>query len=99
MRITVFGTIHKLCLLNYYIHQKELSPQFGIRVTCIEPGAVDTELTETITDEELMDDFKDQMGDLNFLESKDIANSIYYAVSQPDDVHVNELQVRPTSQA
>lgn len=78
--------------------RQELSPEFGIRVTCVEPGAVDTELLETITDEELMEDFQGQMGDLDFLESEDIANSIYYAVSQPDDVHVNEVQVRPTSQ-
>ena len=78
--------------------RQELSPEFGIRVTCIEPGAVDTELLETITDEELMEDFQDQMGDLDFLESEDIADSIYYAVSQPNDVHVNELQIRPTSQ-
>ena len=37
-------------------------------------------------------------GQIDFLDKQDIANAIYYALSQPDGVHVNELQVRPTSQ-
>ena len=78
--------------------RKELAPKYGIRVTCIEPGAVETELLDTITDDELMQDFKDSFGDIEFLSKDDIANAIYYALTQPDGVHVNELQVRPTSQ-
>lgn len=78
--------------------RKELSPKHNIRITCIEPGAVETELTETITDEELMNDFKNKMGDLDFLDSDDIARAIHYAVTQGDNVHVNELQIRPVSQ-
>ena len=78
--------------------RQELAPKFGIRVTCIEPGAVETELTETITDDELMKDVQEMFGQIDFLDKQDIANAIYYALSQPDGVHVNELQVRPTSQ-
>ena len=78
--------------------RKELAPKYGIRVTCIEPGAVETELLDTITDDELMNDFKDSFGDIDFLSKEDIANAIHYALTQPDGVHVNELQVRPTSQ-
>ncbi|PPK85272.1 hypothetical protein CLV84_2164 [Neolewinella xylanilytica] len=78
--------------------RKELAPKYGIRVTCIEPGAVETELLDTITDDELRTDFKDSFGNVEFLDKQDIANAIHYAVSQPDGVHVNELQVRPTSQ-
>jgi NADP-dependent 3-hydroxy acid dehydrogenase YdfG len=78
--------------------RQELAPKFGIRVTCIEPGAVETELTDTITDEELMKDLKPFFENMTFLDSEDIANAIYYAITQPDGVHVNELQVRPTSQ-
>lgn len=78
--------------------RQELSPDHHIRVTCIEPGAVDTELMNSITDKELMDDFKGSMGSVTFLESDDIATAIHYAVTQPDRVNVNELQVRPTDQ-
>ncbi len=78
--------------------RQELSPKHNIRVTCIEPGAVETELTDSITDEELMEDFKSSMGELDFLDSEDIANAIHYAVCEPNGVHINELQVRPTSQ-
>ena len=78
--------------------RQELAPKHGIRVTCIEPGATETELTETITDDELMEDMKDFFGNIDFLAAEDIANAIHYAISQPDGVHVNELQVRPTSQ-
>lgn len=78
--------------------RQELSPSHNIRVTCIEPGAVATELTESITDEELMNDFKEQMGDLDFLDSEEIARAIHYAVSSGDNVNVNEMQVRPVSQ-
>ncbi len=78
--------------------RQELAPKFGIRVTCIEPGAVETELTETITDKELMNDLKGFFDNIEMLSSDDIANAIHYAVTQPDGVHINELQVRPTTQ-
>ena len=76
----------------------ELSPEFGIFVTCIEPGAVETELTESITDDELKEDFADMFGDLDFLDSDDIAEAVHYAASQGDKVNVAELQVRPVGQ-
>ncbi len=78
--------------------RQELAPKHNIRVTCIEPGAVETELTDTITDQELMNDLKGFFDTMVPLNSEDIANAIYYVVTQPDGVHVNELQVRPTSQ-
>lgn len=76
----------------------ELSPNFNIKVTAIEPGAVATELTDTITDEELMNDIGDMFKEMTLLESQDIADSIIYAISQPDRVNVEEVLVMPTSQ-
>ena len=78
--------------------RQELAPKHNIRVTCIEPGAVETELTDTITDKELMEDLKGFFDNIEMLDSEDIANAIHYAITQPDGVHINELQVRPTSQ-
>lgn len=78
--------------------RSELGPQ-GIRVTSIEPGAVDTELTETITDDELMEDMSDLFSGYKILESEDIAEAIRYAVTSPDHVDVEELMVMPTGQS
>lgn len=77
--------------------RQELSPSENIRVTIIEPGAVTTELPETITDEDILEGFE-KMKEMTFLESEDIAESIVYAVSQPGRVNVAEILVMPTEQ-
>jgi NADP-dependent 3-hydroxy acid dehydrogenase YdfG len=69
----------------------------NIRVTVVEPGAVETELPDHITDE----DAKESLGGLlklEILQSEDIANAIAYAVTQPERVSVNEILIRPTQQ-
>ena len=76
----------------------ELSPSDNIKVTAIEPGAVATELTHTITDEEITDGFLKQLSDLEMLESEDIADSIMYALTQPGRTNVSEILVMPTDQ-
>jgi NADP-dependent 3-hydroxy acid dehydrogenase YdfG len=71
----------------------------GIRVTCIEPGVVETELQGHNKDPavvEALAKFRDQIGDP--LEAEDVARAIVYAVTQPDHVAVNEVLVRPTKQ-
>jgi NADP-dependent 3-hydroxy acid dehydrogenase YdfG len=77
--------------------RKELSPKYNIRVTCIEPGAVSTELLDTITDES-MAGFVQATKNMEILQSEDIANAVLYAVSAPDHVNVNEILIRPTAQ-
>ena len=77
--------------------RKELSPEYKIRVTCIEPGVVSTELLETITDES-MAKFIQASKNMETLQSEDIANAILYAIQAPDDVNVNEILIRPTAQ-
>lgn len=69
----------------------------SIRTTSISPGAVATELTATITDEEVQDMFKNGP-DMTPLESKDIAEAVFYAASQPASVNVNEIIVSPSHQ-
>ena len=69
----------------------------NIRVTIVEPGAVATELTDHITDE----DARESLGgllNLERLQAEDIANAIVYAVTQPERVSVNEILIRPTQQ-
>jgi NADP-dependent 3-hydroxy acid dehydrogenase YdfG len=69
----------------------------GIRVTIVEPGAVATELTDHITDEEVREGLKQRS--IEPLQSEDIANAIAYAVGQPQRVSVNEILIRPSQQA
>ena len=69
----------------------------GIRVTVVEPGAVATELTDHITDEEVREGLKQRS--IEPLQPEDIANAITYAVGQPQRVSVNEILIRPTEQA
>ncbi len=68
----------------------------GVRVTIVEPGAVATELTDHITDEEVREGLKQRS--IEPLQSEDIANAIAYAVGQPQRVSVNEILIRPTQQ-
>jgi len=68
-----------------------------IRVTTICPGAVTTELAGTITDEVVMKNMGGQFN-FEFLEPTAIADAIAYAVSQPENVAVNEIIVRPLQQ-
>jgi len=61
--------------------EKELA-RTGVRVTNISPGMVDTDLVT-------------RQGDRQPLKVEDIANSVYFAVTQPEYVNVNEITVRP----
>ena len=75
----------------------EFSPRSKIRVTCIEPGTVSTELLETITDES-MSRFIEASKKMETLQAHDIADAIMYTVQAPLHVNVNEILIRPTQQ-
>ncbi|XP_064637306.1 uncharacterized protein LOC135493708 isoform X2 [Lineus longissimus] len=66
----------------------------GIRVTCIQPGDVSTELMTHSTDNEAVESCSDSSGEKK-LEPEDIANAVVYACSQPSYVAVNEILVEP----
>ena len=70
----------------------------NVRVTVVEPGAVETELTDHITDEEAKEGIN-ALYQLDILQAEDIANAIAYCVTQPARVSINELLIRPTQQA
>lgn len=58
----------------------------GVRVTLVQPGMVETDMTADRTD-------------VPKLVPEDIARGILYALAQPATVDVNELTIRPTGQA
>ena len=68
-----------------------------IRVTTLSPGFVETELGSDITETSA----KDALQEFRkiSLTPDAIARAVLYAVSQPNDVDVNEIIVRPTASA
>ncbi|MCG9893161.1 MAG: SDR family oxidoreductase [Thermosynechococcaceae cyanobacterium MS004] len=69
----------------------------NIRVTIISPGVVQTELGFDITDDSAKEALKEFRKVA--LTPDAIARAVLYTVSQPDDVDVNEMIVRPTASA
>ncbi|MFB5268738.1 SDR family oxidoreductase [Paenibacillus enshidis] len=78
----------------------ELGAKQNIRTTLISPGAVETELYGTITDDSIYP-VLEKLGskDWQQLDPSDIANTVLFAIQQPANVTINELIVRPTSQS
>ncbi|MFW6359573.1 MAG: SDR family oxidoreductase [Chroococcales cyanobacterium] len=67
-----------------------------IRSTNISPGAVGTELPNTITDSDTAS-YVNELYSMA-IDSEAIARAIAYAIEQPKDVDVNEMIIRPTAQ-
>ncbi|MEO1315134.1 MAG: SDR family oxidoreductase [Pseudomonadota bacterium] len=66
-----------------------------IRVTCVNPGVVESDLAATITHEEtkaVIDDYR-----AIALQPADIARAVRHVIEAPDDVDTTEITVRPTA--
>jgi NADP-dependent 3-hydroxy acid dehydrogenase YdfG len=76
--------------------RQEVKP-YNIRTTIISPGAVDTELPNTITDlavgEKVRQFYKEVA-----IPADSFARAVAFAISQPEDVDINEILFRPTRQ-
>ena len=68
-----------------------------VRSTIVEPGAVDTELSDHIRDG-VREQVRQRFVDMKMLESADVADAIVYAVTRPWHVSLNEILIRPTEQ-
>jgi NADP-dependent 3-hydroxy acid dehydrogenase YdfG len=66
-----------------------------IRVTCIHPGVVESELADTITDPVAAEAMKTYRAIA--LQPDAIGRAVRFAIEQPDDVDVNEIVIRPTA--
>jgi len=75
---------------------------YGVRVTDIQPGGVNTELVNSIKYTPVHQAMTSKGGfygqDTENLQSEDIANAIFYALSQPKHVDVSEILIRPRTQ-
>jgi NADP-dependent 3-hydroxy acid dehydrogenase YdfG len=68
-----------------------------VRVSLVEPGAVDTELQDHLRDE-IRDQATARFAEMQILESEDIADAVAYIVTRPRHVAINEVLIRPTEQ-
>lgn len=76
--------------------RQELGPRHGIRVTCIEPGAVATELPRAIADEDYQ---RESSFSATPLAPEAVAEAVVYAVTAPAGATVHEVLLLPTDQA
>jgi NADP-dependent 3-hydroxy acid dehydrogenase YdfG len=92
---TVYSaTKHAVRVISEGLRQ-EVKP-YNIRTTIISPGAVATELPNTITDPEVAARVR-KVYEIA-ISADSFASMVVFAMSQPEDVDVNEILFRPTRQ-
>ena len=74
----------------------EVKP-YNIRTTVISPGALDTELVDRITESDIREGVRKMMDEMA-LPAETFARIVAFAISQPEEVDVNEILFRPTRQ-
>ena len=88
------ATKHAVRALTEGLRQ-EVKP-YNLRTTIISPGAVATELPDSATETDIRDAFR-QFYEIA-VPADSFARAVAYAISQPDDVDINEILFRPTAQ-
>ncbi len=76
--------------------RQEVKP-YNIRTTIISPGAVESELPNSVTEPDIAEAVQGLYADLA-IPADSFARMVAFAMSQPEDVDVNEILFRPTSQ-
>ena len=76
--------------------RQEVKP-YNIRTTIISPGAVQSELPESVTEPDIAEAVKGLYAN-HAISAESFANVVAFAMSQPEDVDMNEILFRPTSQ-
>jgi NADP-dependent 3-hydroxy acid dehydrogenase YdfG len=74
--------------------RQEVKP-YNIRTTVISPGAMRTELADSITEPDIADGIRKHT-DMFGVTAQTFANIVSFAISQPKDVDINEILFRPT---
>jgi NADP-dependent 3-hydroxy acid dehydrogenase YdfG len=90
------ATKHAVRALSEGLRQ-EVTP-YNIRTTIISPGAVVTELPNTITDPEAAARVNQLYAEVG-LPADSFARAVVFAIGQPEEVDINEILFRPTRQA
>lgn len=88
------ATKHAVLAISEGLRQ-EVKP-YHIRTTVISPGAIATELPDSITEADIAETVRKlyQIA----ISADSFARAVAYAISQPSDVDINEILLRPTRQ-
>lgn len=70
---------------------------YNIRTTVISPGAVESELPRSITEADVARGIED-FYEANAIPADSFARAVAFAISQPQEVDINEILFRPTRQ-
>jgi 3-hydroxy acid dehydrogenase/malonic semialdehyde reductase len=89
------GTKHMVDALNKAM-RRELA-EYGIRVSAVHPGAVETEFSIVRLDGDTKKASAVYTGFENLV-AENIADAVWYILSRPKHVNVNELIIMPTAQ-
>jgi NADP-dependent 3-hydroxy acid dehydrogenase YdfG len=89
------ATKHAVRVISEGLRQ-EVKP-YDIRTTVISPGAVDTELTDSITEPDVAQNIKTFYAQVA-ISADSFARAVAFAISQPPEVDINEILYRPTRQ-
>ena len=89
------ATKHAVRALSEGLRQ-EVKP-YGLRTTIISPGAVESELPDTVPEEDVAEEMR-ALYDEHALSPDSFARAVAFAIEQPEEVDVNEILYRPTSQ-
>lgn len=91
------ATKHAVLAISDSLRQEEALAKSNIRVTVISPGAVATELTNSITDTTIKPGI-DALYESVAIPPERIAEIIAFAINTPEDTTLNEIIVRATAQ-
>lgn len=90
------GTKYAVRAITEGLRQEEASVGSNIRTTILSPGAIDTELTDHISDKQMKQGIDEVYKDA--IKPDAIARAINYAINEPEESSVNEFIIRPSSQ-
>jgi NADP-dependent 3-hydroxy acid dehydrogenase YdfG len=76
--------------------RQEVKP-YNIRTTIISPGAVATELPNSVTETDVAERIRQYYSEIA-IPAESFAHAVAFAMSQPQEVDVNEILFRPTRQ-
>ncbi|MBH5329049.1 SDR family oxidoreductase [Eikenella sp. S3360] len=90
------ATKHAVRALTDGLRAEEAMMKSPVRISCMSPGAIDTDLKHDVTDPDLREFVLKSYEEMPSLSPDDMAYGIVAAINTPDNIEVGEIVVRPT---